>query len=97
MDYDAGSYVDDQNFAIEGTVHMGQEVRSRSRAATGAPLRASWGTTVDSYGILARANGVTSESDGHSTTSFTGTDDAGRHHRRTITTEHGRVVSDRGR
>ncbi len=97
VDYDAGSYVDDQNFAIEGTVHMGQEVRSRTRGATGAPLRASWDTTVDSYGILARANGVTSQSDGHSTTSFTGTDDAGRHHHRTITTEHGRVVSDRGR
>ena len=51
-----------------------------------------WNWTVDSYGILSRAAGVTSESDGHSQTSYLGTDDRGRLYRKSISTNHGRVV-----
>lgn len=57
----------------------------------------SWDWTVDSYGVQARADGVTSAKDGHSTTSYVGTDDRGLPHRKTVTTDHGLVVKTTGR
>ncbi len=91
VDYSAAQYVDDQNFSLTGTVHMGQRVASAVTAG-GWPVVRGWNWTVDSYGILSRANGVTSESDGHATTSYLGTDDRGRLWRKSIATNHGRVV-----
>ena len=91
VDFSAAQYVDDQNFSLTGTVHMGQQVASVLTGA-GRPVIRAWNWTVDSYGILSRAAGVTSASDGHSRTSYLGTDDRGRLYHKTITTDHGRVV-----
>jgi Peptide N-acetyl-beta-D-glucosaminyl asparaginase amidase A len=90
VDYSAAQYVDDQNFTLSATVHMGQQVASSGIGA----IPQHWNWTVDSYGILSRSGGVTTESDGYSTTAYDGTDDLGRPYRHTITTNHGRVVTD---
>ena len=91
VDFSAASYVSDQNFSLEGTVHMAQDVGQVVREAGRSDVR-GWTWRVDSNGVLARANGVTSESDGSSTTSYAGTDDLGRPYYRRIVTEHGKVV-----
>lgn len=96
MSFSAASYVDDNNYSLEGTVDMGQQVHSVV-ADGGAPVRRQWDWTVDSYGVQARSAGQISAKDGHSTTSYAGTDDLGRRHRTRITTEHGYVVSTQGR
>lgn len=57
----------------------------------GEPVRRGWNWTVDSYGVQARANGVTSARGGHSTTTYIGTDDLGRQHHKMVVTSHGRV------
>jgi hypothetical protein len=49
---------------------------------------------VNSYGILARTNGATSESDGHSTSFFVGTNDRGRLYRHYLASNHGMVTRD---
>lgn len=94
VDFSAADYTDDQNFSLAGTVTMGQRVASVVLDGHQPTFR-GWDWTVDSYGILARTNGVTSESDGHSSTSYVGTTDAGRPYRHRITTDHGQVTSDR--
>jgi len=94
VDFSAANYTDDQNFSLNGTVHMGQQVTSLVRDGR-RPMMRHWNWTVDSYGVLARANGVTSESDGHSTSSYHGTDDLGRPYWHLIRTNHGKVLSDR--
>lgn len=64
IDYSAAAYVDDQNFSLTGTVDMTQTlVDSRLGAST---------ENVTSSGVLSRTNGVTSESDGHSTSYYLG-------------------------
>lgn len=95
VDFSAALYTDDQNFSLDGTVDMGQDVASAVRDGATRTVR-GWTWDVDSYGILARSAGVTSESDGHSSTSYTGTDDLGRPYHRAITTDHGRIVTDTG-
>jgi len=94
VDFSAANYVNDQNFSLEGTVEMTQRVSS-SVTDGRERTRRGWDWNVTSYGILARENGVTSESDGHSSTSYVGTDDLGRHYWHRITTNHGQVVTDR--
>ncbi|MFC6705103.1 peptide-N4-asparagine amidase [Flexivirga alba] len=94
VDFSAADYVNDQNFSLNGTVDMTQQVSSSVR--TGSQLvRRGWDWNVTSYGVLARKDGTTSESDGHSTTSYAGTDDNGRPYWHRITTDHGQVVTDR--
>ncbi|MBO0842007.1 MAG: hypothetical protein J2O46_02390 [Nocardioides sp.] len=90
--YSAASYVDDNNYSLEGTVDMRQQVSSRV-VDGGAPVVRGWDWDVDSYGIQARSGGTTSAKDGHSTSHYVGTDDLGRHHDKLITTEHGLVTS----
>ncbi|MBO0811546.1 MAG: hypothetical protein J2P23_05820 [Microlunatus sp.] len=96
MSYSAASYVDDNNYSLVGTVDMGQQVSSVD-LGSGEPVRRKWNWTVDSYGIQARAAGVISAKDGHSTTTYVGTDDLGRGHNKTIITDHGLVVRTIGR
>ena len=95
FDFSAASYVDDNNYSLEGTVDMGQQVASLV-SGPGAPVRRHWNWTVDSYGIQARSDGATSAKDGHSTTTYVGTDDLGRDHHKTIVTDHGLVVRTTG-
>jgi len=94
IDFSAASYVDDNNYSLEASVDMGQQVHSWSLggALLATPGLRQWDWTVDSYGIQARSNGVTSAADGHSSTTYRGTDDLGRPVDRTITTDHGRVT-----
>jgi hypothetical protein len=93
VDFDASSYVSDQNFSLQGTVHMGQDVADVQRAGRRPQFR-GWKWTVDSTGVLARTDGVTSESDGSSSTAYAGTDDRGRPYYHRIVTDHGQVVRD---
>ena len=64
IDYSAADYVDDQNFSLTGTVDMTQIL---SDSAQGSSVE-----NVTSSGVLSRADGVTSESDGHSTSYYVG-------------------------
>lgn len=96
VDYSAADYVDDQNFSLNGTVDMTQRVSSSTRDGRQHAKR-GWDWNVTSYGVLARKDGTTSESDGHSTTSYVGTDDNGRPFWHRIITNHGQVVTDRRR
>jgi len=89
--FSAASYVDDNNYSLEGTVTMGQQVSIADEGGA-RPVRRGWDWTVDSYGVQARTAGDISAKDGHSITSYKGTDDLGRHHHKTITTNHGLVV-----
>jgi hypothetical protein len=72
---------------------MGQDVTDVVRDAHRREFR-GWTWTVDSTGVLARTDGVTSESDGSSTTRYVGTDDRGRPYHHRIVTDHGQVVRD---
>ncbi|RNI25344.1 peptide-N4-asparagine amidase [Flexivirga caeni] len=94
VNYSAAQYVNDQNFSLKGTVDMTQRVSSMTSDGREQQWR-GWDWNVMSYGILARVNGATSEADGHSTTSYAGTDDLGRFYWHRITTDHGQVVSNR--
>ena len=95
VDFSAASYVDDNNYSLEGWVDMGQQVVSTVADGRDHAVR-HWDWTVDSYGIQGRSDGEISARDGHSRTSYSGTDDVGRHYRRTITTNHGLVTSTTG-
>lgn len=93
VDLSAALYVDDQDFALSGHVRMGRVVVDND----GRPADArSAAETVDAGGVLARTDGVTTTSDGSSTTTFVGTDDTGGFHQRRIVTEHGTIVSRAG-
>ena len=94
VDASSANYTDDQNFSLTATVHMGQQVDSVVKEGSDRTAR-SWDWTLDSYGILGRSAGVTSESDGHSTSSYKGKDDAGKPYRRHIETNHGKVLVNR--
>ncbi|MBE7195977.1 MAG: hypothetical protein INR66_26295 [Gordonia polyisoprenivorans] len=74
---------------------MAQVVHSVERG-TGRPVRRHWRWVVDSHGSEARTNGVTTETDGRSRTTYVGTNDVGRPYHRRIVTKHGQVVSNRG-
>jgi hypothetical protein len=94
VDYSAANYVDDQNFSLDGTVDMTRRL-STDVQRHGAWVRTYHGTeNVSSYGILARTNGVNSESDGHSTSYFRGDDDQGRHYEHYLASDHGIVTKD---
>jgi hypothetical protein len=98
VDYSAANYVDDQNFSLDGTVDMTR------RLAADVQRHGRWVQTyhgtenVSSYGILSRANGVTSESDGHSTSYFRGDDgnaaSGGKHYEHYLASDHGIVTED---
>lgn len=84
-----GSYTDAQNYQLEATVDMGQQV---AQQLTGTPDQ-QWNWTVDSYGVQARFAGAITALDGHSTTQYDGTDDLGAVHHNKIVTDHGWVTS----
>jgi hypothetical protein len=94
VDYSAANYVDDQNFALDGTVDMTRTLADAVRTGRAWHRVAHSTETLQSYGILARANGVTSQSDGHSTSSFRGLDDRGRPYVHHLASEHGVVTRD---
>ncbi|ALE06982.1 hypothetical protein AL755_18470 [Arthrobacter sp. ERGS1:01] len=91
VDASSANYTNDQNFSLTATVHMGQDVDSVVKEGSTRTAR-NWNWELDSYGILGRTAGVTSESDGHSTSSYKGKDDAGKPYRHNIVTEHGKVL-----
>ncbi len=94
VDYSAADYTDDQNFSLTGTVRMGQVVASVTTEPGRVAVR-GWDWRVNSHGLLARAGGITSASDGDSTSSYVGTTDTGSLYGHFIRTAHGRIVSDR--
>ncbi|MEC3976084.1 peptide-N4-asparagine amidase [Amycolatopsis sp. H20-H5] len=95
VDSSAADFVDDQNFKLTGTVEMTQILGDET--GDGRHWRPVAGSRewLRSTGVLARTNGVNTESDGSSRTLFTGTDDRGRPYFHEIATEHGLVTRDR--
>jgi hypothetical protein len=94
VDYSAANFVNDQNFSLDGTVDMTRRLSSDVERH-GAWVRTYHGSeNVSSYGILARTNGVNSESDGHSTSYFRGDDDLGGHYEHYLSSDHGIVTKD---
>lgn len=93
INYSAAAYVNDQNFSLTGTVNMTQTLGDLVVDGPGGIARGS-SENVDSYGILARTNGVTSTSDGHSTSRFIGTDDQGRPYVHYLASNHGLFTED---
>jgi hypothetical protein len=94
VDYSAANFVNDQNFSLDGTVDMTRRLSSDVERH-GAWVRTYHGSeNVSSYGILARTNGVNSESDGHSTSYFRGDDDLGGHYEHYLSSDHGVVTKD---
>jgi len=83
IDYSAANFVDDQNFSLTGTVDMSQVLTD---SANGSSVE-----NVHSSGILSRANGVTSESDGSSTSFYVGPG-----HARYLASNHGLITRDVG-
>ncbi|MBT0566488.1 peptide-N4-asparagine amidase [Williamsia sp. CHRR-6] len=94
VDVNTADYTDDQNFSLTATVSMGLDYASDAVTLGGPRARRAGELTLDSRGVLARAAGKTSASDGSSRTTWRGVDDRGRYSARTITTEHGRVLTD---
>lgn len=92
VDFSAADYQDDQNFSLKGSVDLTQNV-SALTTGRGWPTIRRWSWNVDTTGVLSRAAGVTSESDGSSTSTYRGTTDTGRFVACRITTDHGRVTS----
>ncbi len=91
VDYSAANYVDDQNFELTG--HVTMTCRLGDSTTSGLTGRRSSSTeTLDSYGTLARTAGATSESDGHSTSQYVGTDDHGRRYEHYLASDHGLVT-----
>jgi len=95
VDYSAANYVDDQNFSLDGTVNMTRTLADFA-AGHGRNWRQTYGSTenVDSYGIEARTNGVTTTTDGHSTSFFRGDDDLGRFYAHYLASDHGLITED---
>ena len=86
---------DDQNLRISGSVEMTLQIGDfAGDGRAWRPIRASreW---LTSTGVLARTNGVNTEADGRSRTSYVGADDSGRPYLHYIASEHGRITENR--
>ena len=94
VDFDAALYQSDQNFELQGTVHMGQDVVNVRADRTPPPTSAPGCGRSTPMACSSRTDGVTSESDGSSRTKYVGTDDRGRPYHHRIVSEHGQVVRD---
>lgn len=89
------SITDDQNLRISGSAEMTQTLADLTGDGRGWwPVRGSceW---LSSSGVLARTNGVNTEADGRSRTSFAGSDDLGRPYFHYVASEHGRITENR--
>ena len=99
VDATFSGFLDDtsDSFEITGSVDESQRVRlvSTGEGARLAP-DGEWDWHLVSDGVMAREDGVTSEFDGTATTTYVGTDDAGRARDVYIHAEHGKVVESRG-
>jgi hypothetical protein len=86
-----GSYTDDNNYALSGTVQMGRDLTGTTRGQGIAPA-SSWSTDeMSSAGEQDRSGGTLTEADGHSTETWTGTYDGGvwRHQ---LASDHGLIT-----
>ncbi|SEF20546.1 Peptide N-acetyl-beta-D-glucosaminyl asparaginase amidase A [Amycolatopsis pretoriensis] len=86
---------DDQNLRISGSARMTQTLGDLTGDGRHwRPVRASteW---LSSSGVLARTNGVNTEADGRSRTSYAGTDDLGRPYFHYVASEHGLITENR--
>lgn len=72
-----GSYTDDNNYALSGTVQMGRDLADSAQGPGIAPA-SSWShDQMSSVGEQDRSNGALTEADGHSTETWTGTYEGG--------------------
>jgi hypothetical protein len=88
-----GSYTDDNNYDLSGTVQMGRDLFDSTRGPGIAPS-SSWSEDqLSSAGEQARAGGTLTDADGHSGQTWTGTYEGGvlRHQ---IASDHGIITLD---
>ncbi|KAA2266113.1 hypothetical protein F0L68_03065 [Solihabitans fulvus] len=85
--------VNDNNYRIDASVHMGRSLRSQVGEDRDRTIARS-DDSIDTSGGFGRTNGVLTYSDGSSTAAWHGLDDAGRCYRRDLGTAHGYVTSD---
>ena len=91
VDYSAANYTDDENFELTGHVTMSRTIIDAVTQG-GHTTRSSSDEVVDSYGSLARSDGTTSESDGHSSSRYVGVDPQGRRYVHALASKHGIVT-----
>jgi hypothetical protein len=68
-----GSYTDDNNYDLNGTVQMGRVLTDSTRGRGIAPASSWSDDQMSSEGQQSRSNGTLTEADGHSTETWTGT------------------------
>jgi hypothetical protein len=94
VDYTIDSFVDGNNYSLSGTVDMTQTLSDAVASGAGR-LPASRSTEyVNSYGILTRTNGVVTQSDGNSTSRYTGDNDVGQWYVHYLASDHGLITQD---
>jgi Peptide N-acetyl-beta-D-glucosaminyl asparaginase amidase A len=94
VDYTIGSYVDSQNYSLSGTVDMTQTLSDALASGAGWQPASRSTEYVDSYGVLARTNGVVTESDGNSTSRYAGDNDQGQWYIHYLASDHGLITKD---
>jgi peptide N-acetyl-beta-D-glucosaminyl asparaginase amidase A len=94
VDYTIGSFVDGNNYSLSGTVDMTQTLSDAAASERGWQPASRSTEYVDSYGILTRTNGVVTESDGNSTSRYTGDNDLGQWYVHYLASDHGLITKD---
>ncbi|MCL2585851.1 MAG: hypothetical protein FWE35_25740, partial [Streptosporangiales bacterium] len=91
-----GSYTDDNNYALSGTVQMGRDLTDTT-AGPGIAPASSWSKDqLSSAGEQDRSGGTLTVADGHSTETWTGTYE-GRVLQHQLASDHGLVTEDKSR
>jgi hypothetical protein len=93
---DIGSYTDDNNYALSGTVQMGRDLADTTTGAGIAPASSWSDDQLSSAGEQDRSDGNLTEADGHSAETWTGSYEGGvwRHQ---LSSDHGIITENQFR
>lgn len=91
-----GSYTDDDNYALSGTVQMGRDLADSTQGRGIAPASSWSDDQMSSEGEQSRSNGTLTEADGHSTETWTGTYEGGVWQHQ-LASDHGIITKNKSR